>query len=100
VTRGDFRVDGECPFARENSSPSVVRLRVLVQRPDDGVEGLGGRVRECTREGDLRPRRGDEQRHGVGEAFAQEGELADDGAGVRLTRRGKCLADALVTDLL
>jgi oxygen-independent coproporphyrinogen-3 oxidase len=33
-------------------------------------------------------------------AYAAEGLLEDDGVGVRLTRRGRCLADALVVKLV
>ena len=33
-------------------------------------------------------------------AYAAEGLLADDGVAVRLTRRGRCLADALVVKLV
>ena len=33
-------------------------------------------------------------------AYAAEGLLADDAAAVRLTRRGRCLADALVVKLV
>ena len=36
----------------------------------------------------------------IGLRFVDLGLLADNGAAVRLTRQGKCVADALVRDLL
>jgi oxygen-independent coproporphyrinogen-3 oxidase len=42
----------------------------------------------------------DELTGGRASAYAAEGLLADDGAAVRLTRRGRCVADGLVVKLV
>jgi oxygen-independent coproporphyrinogen-3 oxidase len=42
----------------------------------------------------------DELTGGRGAAYAAEGLLEDDGSAVRLTRRGRCLADALVVKVI